>query len=143
MECRKVISKADVAFCKDAILQFRPNLDPEGVVEQVFKMISDEGLEIFYIPDEQNARAAAFISFRRINMLRTGPIFYIDDLFTLPEWRGKGYAGALLDEVAKIAPGLGIRSIHLDSGYALHPAHKLYLNKGYFLACNHFAREIA
>lgn len=143
MQCRKVITKADVDCCKDAILQFRPNLKPETVVEQVFKMISEEGFEIFFIADDQNIGAAAFISFRRINMLRTGPIFYIDDLFTLPEWRGKGYAGLLLDQVAKTAVSLGIQSIHLDSGYALHPAHRLYLNKGYFLACNHFAKQIA
>lgn len=142
MECKKVITRADVDFCKDAILEFRPNVDPKSVVDQVFKMVSDEGFEIFYIADEQNTRAAAFIGFRRINMLRTGPIFYIDDLFTLPEWRGKGYAGALLDEVARIAPDRGILSIHLDSGYTLHPAHRLYLNKGYFLACNHFAKHL-
>ncbi|WP_176885042.1 hypothetical protein [Dyadobacter soli] len=36
----------------------------------------------------------------------------------------------------------GIQTIRLDSGYDLHDAHRLYLNKGYVLACNHFARQL-
>ncbi|QTE38826.1 GNAT family N-acetyltransferase [Mucilaginibacter gossypii] len=67
-------------------------------------------------------------------------MIYVDVLFTFPECRGRGYAGALLDFVAHYAANTGIKSVHLDSGYMLHTAHRLYLNKGYYLACNHFAK---
>jgi hypothetical protein len=30
MECKKAITKTDIEFCKEAILEFRPNLDPEN-----------------------------------------------------------------------------------------------------------------
>ncbi len=140
MECKKAITKADIEFCKEAILEFRSNLDRKKVVDQVFQMIAHEGFELAFIPDANNTKAAAFIGYRKLNMLRTGPIIYVDDLFTFTESRGKGYAGALLDYVNGQAINEGINSIHLDSGYALHTAHRLYLNKGYYLACNHFAK---
>jgi GNAT superfamily N-acetyltransferase len=143
MECKKATTKADIEICKDAILEFRGNLDPETVIDQVFGMISHEGFELVFIPNEDNTKAAAFIGYRKLNLLRTGPMFYVDDLFTFAESRGRGYAGGLLDYVASQAVSEGIKSIHLDSGYALHTAHRLYLNKGYYLACNHFAKAIS
>lgn len=142
MECKKATTKADIEFCKDAILEFRGNLDPKAVVDQVFQMISDEGFELVFVADGDNKKAAAFIGYRKLNLLRTGPMIYVDDLFTFSEFRGRGYAGALLDYVAGQAANEGIKSIHLDSGYALHTAHRLYLNKGYYLACNHFAKSV-
>ncbi|HEY4198907.1 MAG TPA: GNAT family N-acetyltransferase, partial [Mucilaginibacter sp.] len=136
MECKRAITTADIEFCKEAILEFRPNLDREAVVGQVFQMISHEGFELVFIPNEDNDKAAAFIGYRKLNLLRTGPMIYVDDLFTFAESRGKGYAGALLDHVATQAANEGIKNVHLDSGYMLHTAHRLYLNKGYYLACN-------
>lgn len=143
MECKKAITKADIEICKEAILEFRPNLDPETVVDLVFQMISHEGFELVFIPNAGNTKAAAFIGYRKLNLLRTGPMIYVDDLFTFAASRGKGYAGALLDYVTSQAANEGIKSVHLDSGYALHTAHRLYLNKGYYLACNHFAKAIS
>ena len=143
MKCKQATTRADIETCKEAILEFRPNLEPETVVDKVFQMIRSEGFEMAFVPNEDHSKAVAFIGYRKLNLLRTGPMIYIDDLFTFPEFRGKGYAGALLDHVALKAAGGGIKSIHLDSGYALHTAHRLYLNKGYYLACNHFAKAIA
>jgi GNAT superfamily N-acetyltransferase len=140
--CSKAKTKADIEFCKEAILEFRKNLDPETVVDQVFQMITQEGFELVFIPNAAHTKAGAFIGYRVINLLRTGPMIYVDDLFTFSGCRGKGYAGALLDHVATRAAGQGIKTVHLDSGYELHTAHRLYLNKGYFLACNHFAKVI-
>jgi GNAT superfamily N-acetyltransferase len=143
MECKKAITKADIEICKEAILEFRGNLDPNTVVDQVFQMISQEGFQLVFVSNADCTKAGAFIGYRKLNLLRTGPMIYVDDLFTFSEFRGQGYAGALLDYVANQAANEGIKSIHLDSGYTLHTAHRLYLNKGYYLACNHFAKAIS
>src|SRR3954469_5727175 len=120
MECRRAITEADIEICKEAILEFRGNLDPKTVVDQVFEMISLEGFELVFIPNADNTKAGAFIGYRKLNLLRTGPMIYIDDLFTFSEFRGQGYASALLDYVAEQAASEGIKTIHLDSGYTLH-----------------------
>lgn len=57
MECTKAITKTDTEFCKEAILEFRPNLDPETVVDQVFNMIAQEGFELFFLPNGDNMKA--------------------------------------------------------------------------------------
>lgn len=142
MECRKAVSKTDIEFCKEAILAFWPNLDPQTVVAQVFRMITQEGYQLVFLPDADSKKAGAFIGYRKQTMLRTGPMIYIDDLFTFPECRNQGFASALLDHVTQYASEEGVTSVHLDSGYSLHTAHRLYLNKGYYLACNHFAKVL-
>jgi GNAT superfamily N-acetyltransferase len=66
----------------------------------------------------------------------------VDDLCTLPEFRGKGYAGALLDYIHQLAKETGKTCVVLDSGFQLHPAHRLYLNKGYVLSAHHFRKSL-
>ena len=136
---RKATSVDDIQFCSRAILTFRPGIDPGLLIEQSNRMIKD-GFELIYIPNEDNTEAAAIAGFRTMEMYRTGKTLYIDDLFTFEDHRGKGYAGALLDHIADLATVKGYKSVHLDSAYHLHPAHRLYLNKGYVLYCQHFAK---
>jgi len=106
-------------------------------------MIDNEQFKLVYIPNRENTGVAAFIGYRVLHMLRTGWMIYVDDLYTDPNFRGRGYAGSLLDYVNIRAMEAGIQTVHLDSGYMLHNAHRLYLNKGYVLACNHFAKKIS
>ncbi len=131
----------DIKFCARALLTFRPMLKEDELMAQSQRMMA-EGFRLIYITDESKNEAAAILGFRDYEMYRTGRIIYIDDLFTFPEHRGKGYAGALLDHVHELASAEGIISVHLDSGYQLHPAHRLYLNKGYVLPCHHFSKAI-
>ncbi len=135
-------TKKQIAICKKALVAFRPNLDESTYAEQILYMTAYENFKLVYIPNDDNTKAAAFIGYRYMTMLRTGRIIYVDDLYTDPAHRGKGYAGALLDYVAQEAIQTHISSVHLDSGYMLHDAHRLYLNKGYVLACNHFAKKM-
>lgn len=132
-----------VAFCKDVLFAFRTNLEEDTYIDKVIKMIEDERFHLVYIPTDDQSKAAAFIGYRVMHTLRTGWMIYIDDLYTDPVYRGRGYAGALLDYVDCQADAGAIPSVHLDSGYMLHDAHRLYLNKNYVLACNHFAKNIA
>lgn len=141
MEIKLAKTIADIEFCKKALMTFRPQLLEATFTSQVARMI-EGGFKLGYIANEENTHAAAVIGFRIFEMLRTGTIIYIDDLFTFSEYRGKGHANALLDFVADIARREKIRTVHLDSGYDLHPAHRLYLKSGFFLAAHHFAKTI-
>lgn len=142
MKIVKAQTTADIELAREAILQFRPNVHPASLTEQVQQMMQEERFELVYVLAEDNKKAAAFTGFRTLHHLMTGKIIYIDDLFTLPEYRGHGYAGALLDYVHQQAKERGIENVHLDSGYQLHPAHRLYLSKGYVMACHHLSKKI-
>ncbi|SHM94059.1 GNAT family N-acetyltransferase [Mucilaginibacter sp. OK098] len=140
-QIKMATTAADIICCSKALLEFRPMLKEEELVEQSLRMMED-GFRLIYISDESKKQASAILGFRIYEMYRTGRMIYIDDLFTLAEYRGKGLAGTLLDHVHFLAAKEGIKSVHLDSGYPLHPAHRLYLNKGYVLPCHHFAKSI-
>jgi len=136
-----VNTRAQIAYCKEVLFAFRTNLYEATYIDVVMKMIENERFKLVYIPADDNSKAAAFIGYRIMHTLRTSWMIYIDDLYTDPKYRGRGYAGALLDYVDREAVEEGIPSVHLDSGYMLHDAHRLYLNKGYVLACNHFGKN--
>lgn len=140
MSLIRVTTREQVAFCKDVLFAFRTNLDETTYVDRIMDMIANQAYNLVYIPNENNTSVAAFIGYRTMHMLMTSWTIYVDDLYTDPEHRGKGYAGSLLDHVDDQAAAAGIQFVHLDSGYMLHDAHRLYLNKGYVLACNHFAK---
>ncbi|PKB17606.1 GNAT family N-acetyltransferase [Flavobacterium sp. 5] len=142
MDILNLKTSGDIEFAREVILQFRTNVDSNYLVEQVSEMIKNEKFQLACIPTDDGKKAAAFVGFRVMDMLRTGKIIYIDDLFTLSEYRGRGYAAELLDYVDQVAKENDIKSVHLDSGFTLHTAHKLYLTKGYILGCHHFVKTL-
>jgi len=93
-----------------------------------------------YLRDSEAVVAAA--GYRILEFLAWGRVLYIDDLITLPEKRGAGYAGALMDWMIDHAREQRCDEIHLDSGYQRHDAHRLYLNKGLQLGCHHFSMKL-
>jgi GNAT superfamily N-acetyltransferase len=142
MNCIEVKTEAQIVICREALFAFRPGLQEATYINLILDMIADERFKLVYIPNEDDTKAAAFVGYRTMHMLRTGWIIYIDDLYTGPAYRGKGYAGALLDYVDAEAAKNGITGVHLDSGCTLHDAHRLYLNKRFLLGSIHFAKKL-
>ncbi|MGY0035897.1 GNAT family N-acetyltransferase [Pedobacter sp. NJ-S-72] len=104
------------------------------------EMIED-GFHLIYIID--NGEIAGFAGYRYIHKLLAGKTIYIDDLFTLPQYRGKGYAGALLNYIHKEAEATGMNKVELDSGPTRNDAHRLYLNSKYNISSMHFSRLVS
>ena len=138
-EIKYANSDEEIESCWDVVHALRPHLKKESFLLQVREMMAD-GYKMIYLTEEQ--AVVAFAGFRDMHMLYSGKIIYIDDLSTLPQYRGKGYAGKLLDYLHQLAKDTGKSGVHLDSGYHRNDAHRLYLNKGYKLASHHFLKEV-
>lgn len=138
-EIKTATTEEDILKCWDVIFVLRPHLIKEEFVSTVKEMFT-EGYQLAYI--EENGKAASAIGFRYLQYLYNGKHIYIDDLVSLPETRGKGYAGMLLDHVADIARSKGYKCVTLDSGHQRHTAHRLYLNKGYSIVAHHFMKNL-
>jgi GNAT superfamily N-acetyltransferase len=132
-------TKEDYLKCLEAMQALRPHLTAESFLDLTEKMKA-ENYSLIYI--EENQKAMAVCGFRYVTNLFEGKHIYIDDLSTLPEARGKGYAGALFDFVVENAKSEGLPAIHLDSGYQRHDAHRLYLNKKMKIVFHHFRLEL-
>lgn len=139
MKIRQAKEKEDFLKCWEAVHELHPHLDQDRYLTLMLYMI-DEGYKLLYI--EENNRAVSFCGFRITTMLHRGRSIYIDDLYTLPEARKKGYAKALLNCVVKEARYEELQSIHLDSDHQRSDAHRLYLNFGFAISSFHFAMEL-
>ncbi|MDX2046177.1 MAG: GNAT family N-acetyltransferase [Chitinophagaceae bacterium] len=139
MKIKTALTDEDILKCREVLKVLRPHLNDEHFLPMVKEMIT-EGYRLAYI--EENGRAVSAIGFRYQQYLFNGKHFYIDDLSSLPEARGKGYAGLLLDHVTELARQNGYNCVTLDSGYQRHDAHRLYLNKGFILASHHFSKQL-
>jgi GNAT superfamily N-acetyltransferase len=122
-------------FCVFAVL--RPHLIEANFVE-VVRVQAKEGYRIAYI--ESDGEVVAATGFRVLHFLAWGKVMYIDDLITLPSKKRAGLGGALLDWLSGQRKLLDCDEIHLDTGFARHDAHRLYLNKGFTLNCHHLAK---
>ncbi len=139
MKVHHATTEEDFEKCFEVIHELRPHLEREDFVELMYDM-TDEGYHLTYI--EEEGRAVAACGYRYLNFLFTGPHIYIDDLSTLPDFRGKGYAGALLDHTIELAREKELNAITLDSGHHRSDAHRLYLNKRFKISSHHFTLRL-
>jgi GNAT superfamily N-acetyltransferase len=137
MQIQLARTDADIRKCWPVMYLLRPHLKEADFIPLIREMMS-EGYELAFI--EENGAAAAAIGYRYLQKLFDGKQIYVDDLSTLEEYRGKGYAGQLLDFVFELARQRGYHCVTLDSGPARHDAHRLYLNKGFRISSMHFTR---
>lgn len=131
---------AQIRRCLPAVLALRPQFSPEQALEQIrFQQTEDRYILAFVdLGDDTDSPAA--VGYRILHLLHSGKTLYIDDLSTLPDARGKGYASTLLDFIIAQARQAGCQTVSLDSGQnpARYAAHRLYLNKGFNITSHHF-----
>jgi GNAT superfamily N-acetyltransferase len=129
-------TQEDYLKCWKAVSALRPMLTEDKYLELIESM-KIQGYQLIFI-EEENGKVPAILGFRYLTMLYCGHIIYIDDLSTLPEARGKGYGGLLLDFVIDLAQEKKLDGVHLDSGHQRFDAHRLYLNKKFKINSHHF-----
>ena len=132
-------SEIDILKCREVVFELRPHLEQQNFLATIQEMIS-EGYQFAFIQEE--GKAVSFIGYRYLQYLYNGKHIYIDDLSTLPDFRGKGYAAKLLQHVEEIAISKGYGVVTLDSGHQRTDAHRLYLNKGFNIVALHFSKKI-
>ncbi len=139
MDIKLAQTDAEILECREVMLTLRPHVPSDQFLNLVQEAMQT-GYQLAYIAE--GGKAVAAIGFRELQFLFNGKHFYIDDLSTLPDYRGHGYGGRLLDFVAGLAQERGFEVITLDSGFQRHDAHRLYLNKGFQIASLHFSKKI-
>lgn len=124
--------------CLPALLTLRPHLTAETALAMLRQQQAHEQFQVAFVAEET---APAVITYRYMHLLVSGKTCYIDDLSTLPDARGKGFASALLDFVIEQARQAGCQMVSLDSGQnpARYDAHRLYLAKRFNITSHHFS----
>ena len=137
-------TEADLRRCLPALLTLRPHLSEEAALAMLHEQQAHERFSVAFVDLDSNAPAPAVITYRQMTLLVSGKTIYIDDLTTLPQARGNGYAGALLDFVIDQAQQAGYQTVSLDSGQnpTRYDAHRLYLNKRFNITSHHFSLNL-
>jgi GNAT superfamily N-acetyltransferase len=130
----------EIEQCFEVFLALRPHLQRTEFLARVRRQQA-QGYSILVLREDGTVKSAA--GFRVLEFLAWGKVLYIDDLITLPPEKRRGYAGQLLDWLIAHAREIRCDAVHLDTGYARHDAHRLYLRKGFRLNCHHMALEFA
>jgi len=131
-------SDSEIDACFSAFKALRPHLNSDEFLSQVRRQ-QQQSYQILALRTGETIPSAA--GFRFAEFLAWGKVLYIDDLTTLPEFRGRGHGDLLMGWMIEHAKSHGCRGVHLDTGYARHAAHRLYLRKGMRFDCHHLALE--
>ena len=132
-------SDEEILNCWEAMHLLRPALAQESFIEQIRSM-NKEGYQLISLTDDGQVVSVA--GYRIFSMLYCGKQLYIDDLSTLENCRGKGYASALLKHIYNIAKKESCISVQLDSGPNRTTAHKLYFKEDFTISAYHFNKKI-
>jgi len=131
-------SKEEIALCFPAFQALRPHLNEKEFIAQVQRQ-TDQSYKIVAI--KHNGLVPSAAGFRFAEFLAWGKVLYVDDLTTLPEHRGNGYASEIMDWLIDHAKTNQCQGLHLDTGHHRHSAHKLYLNKGLNITSHHLSYD--
>ena len=131
-------SKEEIESCFPVFHALRPHIRKENFLSQVLRQ-QEQSYQVLALKHEGIIKSVA--GFRFMESLAWGNILYIDDLSTLPDERYRGFASSLLDWLFDHAKSNNCQSVHLDTGYMRHTAHRLYLNKGLKLHGHHMSLE--
>ena len=131
-------SEKEIQDCFPVFKVLRPHLSEAIFLPQVRRQ-QTQGFQVIALKCDGVVKSAA--GFRFAEFLAWGKVLYIDDLITLPEEKKRGYAGQLLDWLIAHAQSHKCDGLHLDTGYARHDAHRLYLRKGLQLSSHHLALQ--
>lgn len=140
MNIKSLQTQDEIAQSFDTFLELRPNLRNKEVFAAQIMEQYKEGYQIIAI--EEKEEFVSCIGFRFLTTLAWGKILYIDDLITQEKNCSKGYGKILLDHVIKIAEEHLCNEVHLDTGYARHVAHRVYLKQGFEFSCHHLALKL-
>ncbi len=138
-------SDADIRRCLPAMLALRTHLTADEAFDKIRFQRANEGFMLAFIDEGDVTKPSpAVVGYRTLNFLYSGKTIYIDDLSTLPDGRGKGYAGMLVDFVVEQARRADCQCVSLDSGQnpARYDAHRLYLKKGFNITSHHFKLDL-
>jgi GNAT superfamily N-acetyltransferase len=139
MKILRATTDAEIAACFPAMKCLRPHLEEPSFLAKVRRQ-ENEGYRLAYILEQEVVASAA--GYRILEFMAWGRVLYVDDLITVPERRGAGCAGFLLDWLIQQGRNEGCNELHLDTGYQRHAAHRLYLHKGLQLNCHHLALKL-
>ena len=112
-----------------------PDLDPAAFLECIERM-KDEGYKLVFLADP-DVRAVA--GYRKMEMLATGAVLYVDDLVTSKGQRSKGYGKQLLAWLVDEAKRLDCKYLELDSSVKRLDAHRFYERNGLARVAFHFS----
>lgn len=127
---------AEIESCFPVFNVLRPHIKPNAFIPQIRRQQA-QSYQMLALKHKGLVKSAA--GFRFSEFLAWGKVLYIDDSTTLPGETSQGFAGALLDWLVDHARVNECQGVHLDSGYARHAAHRLYLRKSLQLSSHHFA----
>ena len=128
-------TKEQIAACHPVMVQLRPQFDCAAFVSAIERM-AHEGYRLIYLADP-DIRAVA--GFRKMEMLATGTVLYVDDLVTSEAHRSKGYGKHLLAWLLDEAKKQNCLYLELDSGLKRLDAHRFYEKNGMSKAAFHFS----
>jgi GNAT superfamily N-acetyltransferase len=137
------LSAGQTALAYEVLRELRSGLpvvsSPERLARWIDEQERPQGYRLIgsFVSGREQAVAAA--GFRPIRSLAWGEAIYVDDLVTLPSFRGAGHADALMTWIVAEAKRLGCEQLHLDSGTQRHDAHRFYLRHRLSIRSLHFS----
>jgi GNAT superfamily N-acetyltransferase len=139
MEIHHPRTDEEINACFAVISELRPHLKKDDFLPQVRRQ-EMQGYRLVAIREDETITSVA--GYRITEFLIWGKFLYVDDLVTASSQRGRGHAGKLLSWIIAHAREEGCANVQLDSGFALHAAHRLYHSKAFHLACHHFKHDL-
>lgn len=138
------IGPADTRRAVPALRVLWPRYGEEEMAALIDTSLRPNGYHLVGFLPADGSPAPCVLGYRFQHSLWLGKSLYIIDIATLPDQRGQGYAGRIMDWIEEEAARQNCAAVHLDSGVGPDraAAHRLYMTKHYQIGCHHFVKKL-
>jgi hypothetical protein len=134
----RVTELEQIKRCAPVLRELRAALTEEEIVERVVEQMK-QGYRLVCV--ESEIAVCSVAGYRVMQNLSYGKFLYVDDLVTRANQKRNGFAGMLIDWLAKHAKEQDCASLVLDSGVQRFEAHRFYLGYEMDITAHHFVRK--
>ncbi|MEO1259150.1 MAG: GNAT family N-acetyltransferase [Bacteroidota bacterium] len=110
------------------------DLKPDYIEAEIKRIIEDPDLASFIIYDKKNKTPVGMVEMSLRNIVDgcvSSPVAYIDGLYLIEEYRGKGFGKALISFTKKWAKENNCTELAVDTELDNKRAQKFYLREGF------------
>lgn len=140
MEINIATTDAEIASCRQLMLELRPQLNDQDFVAVVRQLMETQAYQLVYLTEGE---VVAIMGMRIGAWLHTGTYLEIEELLTSPHRRSQGYGKHMMEWAKQYARRQGCSQLRLVSGVAREDAHRFYASCGMVWEAKYFSLTLS
>ncbi|MCJ2376411.1 GNAT family N-acetyltransferase [Vibrio sp. ZSDZ34] len=143
-KCASITEIDDLAFLFGQYMEFyKQPLNPKGFREYLIERLNNQDATVYIAYENEDKPVGFILNYHSFSSLSLGKVIVLNDLFVVPNCRGKGVASALIDCSVSLAKSTGAVCVELGTAKDNRLAQALYEKIGFVKDTKYYSYSLS